>query len=225
MQKIYLKKKVDLNNQLKELQSISVDESINYKLEQNGMRAVGCVMIKGEFKDNESLRNFEDSIELDLFADFNKIVDKRDFQVKIDDFDYFINNGNLNISIQASVHGVKDDMDRVVEADDSEELLQENEIIDDVYDAVNEAETIMREIEVENKEVSAVNDELVSDLKNIENNENDDIGLYYFYVVKDTDTYEKIALSYNVDAEKLRTYNHDKDINKGSIVIVPYGLC
>ena len=44
MQKIYFKKMVDLNHQLHELISISVDESIRYKMETNGMRAVGSIM-------------------------------------------------------------------------------------------------------------------------------------------------------------------------------------
>ena len=50
MQKIYLKKLIDLNNELKELVSVSVDESINYKMEQLGMRAYGSIMINGEYK-------------------------------------------------------------------------------------------------------------------------------------------------------------------------------
>lgn len=50
MQKIYFKKLVDLNHQLKELVSISVDESISYKMENQGMRAVGSIMINGEYK-------------------------------------------------------------------------------------------------------------------------------------------------------------------------------
>ena len=51
MQKIYFKKLVDLNHQLKELVSISVDESINYKMESQGMRAVGSIMMNGDYKE------------------------------------------------------------------------------------------------------------------------------------------------------------------------------
>lgn len=53
MQKIYFKKLVDLNHQLKELVSISVDESINYKMESQGMRAVGSIMMNGDYKDEK----------------------------------------------------------------------------------------------------------------------------------------------------------------------------
>ncbi|WP_272482259.1 hypothetical protein [Thomasclavelia cocleata] len=37
MQKIYFEKWVDLNHQLKDLLSLSVDESINYKIESVGL--------------------------------------------------------------------------------------------------------------------------------------------------------------------------------------------
>ena len=44
MQKIYFEKWIDLNHQLNELLSLSVDESINYKIESVGVRAVGSLM-------------------------------------------------------------------------------------------------------------------------------------------------------------------------------------
>ena len=50
MQKIFFHKTVNLDNPLKELLSISVDESIQYKIEFNGMRAIGSIIIHGEYK-------------------------------------------------------------------------------------------------------------------------------------------------------------------------------
>ena len=38
MQKIFFEKWIDLDHQLKELVSLSVDESINYKIESVGVR-------------------------------------------------------------------------------------------------------------------------------------------------------------------------------------------
>ena len=40
MQRIYFEKWIDLNHELTELLSLSVDESINYKIESVGVRAV-----------------------------------------------------------------------------------------------------------------------------------------------------------------------------------------
>ena len=146
MQKIYFKKLVDLNHQLKELVSISVDESINYKMESQGMRAVGSIMMNGDYKDEKGKHSFHESIDLDIMALFEKITDKRDFHVKVEDFDYVINEGNLSLVIQACVYGVLDDEDRVIETsaprveetndeavvEEIESLLREEDVVEEV---------------------------------------------------------------------------------------------
>ena len=45
MQKIFYEKEIDLLHQLKELVSLTVDESIDYKIEDHGVRGVGSVAI------------------------------------------------------------------------------------------------------------------------------------------------------------------------------------
>ncbi len=209
MQKIHLKKLVDLNHDLKELQSISVDESIHYKLEQNGMRALGHILIKGDYRCEDEIKKFDDMIELDLFAHFDKIVDRREFVVKVDDFDYAILDGNLNMSIEASVHGVKDDYERVV----------------DTIDYASEVESLMRSKDETIMEEKMPDTILKPVDDKVEYDDNDsDIGAYYFYVIKEDDTYLSIAKHYNVNEDDLREYNHNKELEKGHIIIVPYGL-
>ena len=214
MQKIIFKKTIDLKHELKELKSISVDETINYKLERDGIRAIGSIIIKGNYKDDTQLIDFNDSIDLDIFADFNKIFDKRDFLVKVDDFDYYIIDGNLNMSIEASVNGVKDDNERIIETSDS--TLEEVEnLIEEIEDNVRNEALIQSEIE----EVSNSSENVEEVLEN-----DDDIGVYYFYIVKEGDSYSSISLAYNVNEERLKDYNHNKEMEKGQIIIIPYGL-
>ncbi|MFQ9073324.1 MAG: hypothetical protein ACLR43_11845 [Faecalibacillus faecis] len=51
--KIFYEKEIDLLHQLKELVSLTVDESIDYKIEDRGVRAVGSLAIKGEYISQE----------------------------------------------------------------------------------------------------------------------------------------------------------------------------
>lgn len=99
MQKICFKELVDLNHQLKGLVSISVDESINYKMEGQGMRAAGNIVMNGDYKDEKGKHSSHESIDLDTMALFEKITDKRDSHVKVEDFDYVVNEGNLSFVI------------------------------------------------------------------------------------------------------------------------------
>lgn len=240
MQKIYFKKTVDLNHRLKELVSISVDESINYKMESQGMRAIGSIMINGEYKDDSMKHSFRESIDLDILAQFEKITDKRDFHVKVEDFDYSINAGDLSLVIQACVYGVLDDEDRVIEASPVREETQED-VIDEIEGLLREEdvlETKTLQQESYQKTVPVVENPIADDVvhvtESIQNDQSskeviedidqddEDLGTYYLYIVQDGDSYESIAERYQVDEYKLKDYNHERSLTKGTIVIVPY---
>ncbi len=232
MQKIYFKKMVDLDHKLKELVSVSVDESINYKMETQGMRAVGCIMINGEFKDEEVKKEFHESIDLDILAQFDKIIDKRDFHIKVEDFDYSFIEGNLSLVIQTSVYGVKDDEDRVIETQERKDSSDE-EIVDEIENLLREEEELdvsfLEEPVVETQKIQDIietsqTDKVIVDKeeKEVSLEEDDDLGTYYLYIVQDGDSYQSIAARYQVDEYKLKDYNHERSLSKGAIVIVPY---
>ena len=54
---------------------------------------------------------------MDVLATFDKIVDQRDFNIKVEDFDYHIKDGNIQIKIEVGIHGVVDGEDRYVKDD------------------------------------------------------------------------------------------------------------
>ncbi len=236
MQKIYFKKLVDLNHQLKELVSISVDESISYKMENQGMRAVGSIMINGEYKDDQTKNSFHETIDLDILAQFEKITDKRDFHVKVEDFDYTLNDGNLTLVIQACIYGVQDDEDRVIEtsaipqvpiddediASEIEELLREEEVAVPVNEPIEEMPPIIEEPVI----LESPKPQEMTIKEKIENHDDEDddedLGTYYLYIVQDGDNYQSIAKHYQVDEYQLKAYNHDRPLTQGTIVIVPY---
>ena len=233
MQKIYFKKIVDLNHRLKELVSISVDESISYKMETQGMRAVGSIMINGEYKDDNTKQSFHETIDLDILAQFDKITDKRDFHVKVEDFDYTLNEGNMALVIQACVYGVLDDEDRVIETSQivSDEVQSDEDVALEIENLLREEDEIMmtppveepileldEEIVVPQKETK----EVITKSNNEDEEDDEDIGTYYLYVVSDGDSYQSIAARYQVDEYQLKEYNHDRPLSKGAIVIVPY---
>ena len=165
---------------------------------------------------------------MDIFALFEKITDKRDFHVKVEDFDYHLIDGNLSLIIQAFVYGVQDDEDRVIEA--TEKNLREE------TDAVEEIEKLLREEEKVTNETpvisEAVNSEKINQLSEpqtidtsfSDDHDDEDLGVYYFYVVQDGDSYETIAKRYQIDEYALKDYNHDRSLTTGTIVIVPYML-
>ena len=220
MQKIFYEKEIDLLHQLKELVSLTVDESIDYKIEDHGVRAVGSLAIKGEYISQEK-RHFLENVELDVYADDQKIIDRQDFHLKVEDFHYDIIDGNLKIKIEVGVYGVEEGENRYIQLDD---------------DPIDEIEKLSRDVETQtiNEQVVAEAPEEIHDVEKLQEkiyetkekeekvDDDEDLGVYYLYVVLPNDTYASIARQYQVDEKMIRDYNQDLNLDAGQILIIPY---
>ena len=220
MQKIFYEKEIDLLHQLKELVSLTVDESIDYKIENHGVRAVGSLAIKGEYISQEK-RHFLENVELDVYADDQKIIDRQDFHLKVEDFHYDIIDGNLKIKIEVGVYGVEEGENRYIQLDE---------------DPIDEIEKLSRDVETQtiNEQVVAEAPEEIQDVEKLQEkiyetkekeekvDDDEDIGVYYLYVVLPNDTYASIARQYQVDEKMIRDYNQDLNLDAGQILIIPY---
>lgn len=225
MQKIYLEKLIDLDHQMSELLSIAVDESLNYKIEENGMRAQGRIDINGEYLKTASKERFNEFLEVDILAPFEKISDQHDFNIKIEDFDYKIQSGNLLVTIEAIVYGVQTSEDRFYSDDElredkEEEVLNDEAIIEEIKEAISSPEpVVIKEVEPI-QEVKQERDPSLDDL--IEISDQSDLVPYYIYVATDQDDYDTISTRYHVPAAVIRDYNHDIPVSGGTLIIVPY---
>ena len=220
MQKIFYEKEIDLLHQLKELVSLTVDESIDYKIEDHGVRAVGSLAIKGEYISQEK-RHFLENVELDVYADDQKIIDRQDFHLKVEDFHYDIIDGNLKIKIEVGVYGVEEGENRYIQLDE---------------DPIDEIEKLSRDVETQtiNEQVVAEAPEEIQDVEKLQEkiyetkekeekvDDEEDLGVYYLYVVLPNDTYASIARQYQVDEKMIRDYNQDLNLDAGQILIIPY---
>lgn len=220
MQKIFYEKEIDLLHQLKELVSLTVDESIDYKIEDHGVRAVGSLAIKGEYISQEK-RHFLENVELDVYADDQKIIDRQDFHLKVEDFHYDIIDGNLKIKIEVGVYGVEEGENRYIQLDE---------------DPIDEIEKLSRDVETQtiNEQVVAEAPEEIQDVEKLQEkiyetkekeekvDDDEGLGVYYLYVVLPNDTYASIARQYQVDEKMIRDYNQDLNLDAGQILIIPY---
>lgn len=220
MQKIFYEKEIDLLHQLKELVSLTVYESIDYKIENHGVRAVGSLAIKGEYISQEK-RHFLENVELDVYADDQKIIDRQDFHLKVEDFHYDIIDGNLKIKIEVGVYGVEEGENRYIQLDE---------------DPIDEIEKLSRDVEIQtiNEQVVAEAPEEIQDVEKLQEkiyetkekeekvDDDEDLGVYYLYVVLPNDTYASIARQYQVDEKMIRDYNQDLNLDAGQILIIPY---
>ena len=181
---------------------------------------MGSLAIKGEYIRQEK-RHFLENVELDVYADDQKIIDHQDFHLKVEDFHYDIIDGNLKIKIEVGVYGVEEGENRYIQLDE---------------DPIDEIEKLSRDVETQtiNEQVVAEAPEEIQDVEKLQEkiyetkekeekvDDDEDLGVYYLYVVLPNDTYASIARQYQVDEKMIRDYNQDLNLDAGQILIIPY---
>lgn len=230
MQRLFFKKLIDLNHHLQELTAISVNENLAYLDDPEGKRAIGSLEISGEYLRLATKERFNDQIDIDVLAPFDRLEDNEEFYLAIQDYDYHIQNGNLEVEIQVLVHGVGEKKERHIEvvepSADEEEILQEIQNIVDTNQpelppeteesfSPSRAEEIL---ESEGETNIAVEEVDMEDLF-----DDDDLSYvtYPIYVVREDDTYASIAQKYGVDEQRLRDYNHDMVLSDHQLLSIP----
>lgn len=169
MEKIVFERLIDLNHTLKELISISVNDNLQYRDDLEGKRAVGNLEISGEYLKLASKERFNDEIEVDILAPFDRLEDGEKFYLEIQDFDYHIQNGNLNLEIQVIAHGVGEKKERHIIIDTPSE--DENELLKEIQEIVSKNQLIAS-MEKELETIADVREdeslEEVSELEDVE---------------------------------------------------------
>lgn len=221
MQKIYYEKLINLNHSLKDLVSLAVDDTINYKIENDGVRAIGNLFIKGRYNDQE---DFKEVIDLDVKATYENMIDQRDFAIKVDDFDYKIQDGNVLVNVVVAVHGVKEGEDKYIKDTSLQDAYYEIEALQRDIQEQQEETRVEEPVEVQEP---VLQEEVYPDHSKVETDDHDeedeeDVGTYYLYVVNSGDTYDSIASKYKVPVNVIKDYNDNEDLASGKVIIIPY---
>ncbi len=163
MQRLYFEKQIDLNHALQELISISVNENLNYEDDIEGRRAKGELEIVGEYLSEGQRERFTDAIEIDVLAPFNRLEEGEAFHLEIQDFDYHIQTGDLNLEIQVIAYGVGEKKERHILVDETfndeaalleeiQSLVSKQELVSNIEASLNAFDN-QQEIVTEPKEI------------------------------------------------------------------------
>ncbi len=190
------KKDIDFNNNIFEINSISLEHTLALK-EDNLVS--GEFIISGTYKMTEASLNvdsFEYKLPFDISIDKkyntnNVIVDINDFYYEV------INNEILSINIEVSLDNLEE-KEIVVLPEEKIEILDERE-----------------EADIENNQNI--------DTKNLFDSfdENERYSVYKVHVVTENDTIDSILQKYEINKEELEAYNDLNDLKIGDKLIVP----
>ena len=189
--KINFKKEIKFDTMIYEITEINID--IEYEI--NDYTIDGKYLINGYYKDSEiKIGNepFDFVIPFSIELDNNVLLET--VELKVNDFDYKINNNvlivNINNVINYDENNIEPESDDLFDLRD--DLEEDNIVIDD-----SEEEIINEPI----------------------NNE-DGYVKYYIHVVKENETIESIAAIYHTSSNNIINYNNEP-IKPGVKLIIP----
>ena len=244
MQKITYKETIILEEEIKDLIMINIDDKLNQCKESDCIKVFGEIKISGEANCLEGSKNFNHPLIVELLVSNDQLI-SNELVLSIDDFSYNIEKNKINIDLIMKVDGLKE-IEAYFPAQENNEVIQvENrneetnlETLESLKEAIdaetNEESIILENVETELKE-SFYND--IDDSK--ENDEQEIVESTSFYnrifkrktikkepsflyhVVKKESSYEEIAALYGVKEELLKLVNNYDELHKNKLILIP----
>ncbi|MBQ9730942.1 MAG: hypothetical protein IJV94_02290 [Bacilli bacterium] len=218
MQRIVLKKEIKTKYPIEGISLVNLEDEIDYKSSNDGMYATGVIKISGEYYKGVRNTRFVDEIDVDIFAPFDDLLSRSELRVSITDFDYKINEDIISFSVMVDIEGLKEVNKSFPSTDieeEKEEILEETEVVN-IDRAGNDNSDLVSEELVEEKVV--ISEDVQPKKKQIKEETK---VCWSFYVVMNNDTYESISSDLNIDINKLKKINKNKDLKDGMLIYLP----
>ena len=230
MQKINYQDTIVLNNPIKELLLINIDEQLNQIKEINNIKITGAINISGEVITDIGKENFMHGLDVDILLDKDQLIQEHVI-VNVDDFEYELSNNEIKINLIIKIDGLKElepyfpaqEDQGYFEIENSDPIFLEEvqDInINEIQENINiPLEIIPEVIEHQPPEQNIRSNSLLRQIfksKQLNTSTN-----YLFHVVKEKCTYKDIAEIYNCNEEVLKNLNNNQDIYIGKLIHIP----
>lgn len=241
MKKMKIEKQLIFADHVKRIVSLQVQENLTYRHEDDGVRAMGPLFIKGQYEGEDGVENFQETLEMDVLAPNDKLSGAK-FQLQVGDYQGIVHDDSIQVMITMDIQGLKEDQHNEskqpprsipIEEPVKERAIPEmrQEVIEQIkkteparpknFEVIHatpqieeEMEQISEEEPNEHRQVDDF-DELFSDTESTYTS-------YRIIVAKPNDTYAAIASRYDVDENALRATNKNKEILSKTLVILPF---
>lgn len=251
MQEITLTKIIEMEDKITDLLLITIDDNIDTINDKDGIRLEGKVNISGKLKTDKEEKDFFDYIDLDIFLDYEEIIDRNSINVKVEDFSYKIEENKLYVNVILNLEGLKE-IETTFLAKENNELVLEKEIeeeeevkgeqnldrekeafldeeVNNFSDEKDELEELNDlEMEIMNREEDELINEVVEQpekkslLKSVFSSKRiKEEVSWRLHCVKNETTYEEIASKYNININKLKSINNNEKLEAGKLIFLP----
>lgn len=244
MKKMKIEKQLIFADNVKKVATLQVHEGLTYKHDDEGIRAMGPLYIKGQYEGNEGIEEFQETLEMDILAPQEKL-NGENFYLEVADYQGIAVSEGIQICVTLNIHGIKDGsktmIDDTKQKDDVDEckqaslvtpiesiptplpkkvISQSNTTIEEKKNRVDSVERVSKEQDEQSEDVEVSTP--VDDFEDLFADAESTYTSYRIIVAKPNDSYEAISQRYEVDEIALRNTNKNKDVVAKTLVILPF---
>ena len=149
MENITIEKVINFDNNIDDIESIEVCKDVKYNVLDDNSHVEGFINVTGRVKTLLDSKDFNETINVDIFTPTNKEIDVNNFKINIVDYSYVVNHKNLSLYVILNIEGI-------IDVSKKEEEKVDNEVLE-----INKLNVIeeQRELKEENDEVQEVLEE------------------------------------------------------------------
>ena len=199
MKTMNIEKQLQMDREVSSIEKLTVSEGLQYKKEEDGIRAIGPLYLIGSYSDAEgSPVMIRELIDMDVFAPAEKLSEE-DFHIDIGE----VHAQPQGTQIDVVISGIKEEQEEEHAAMDMPQAQEE--------------EPEERALVQEDEEADVLSD-------TFEDLFEDDATPYTtcrLAVARAQDTYASIAARYHVDEAALRACNHERAFQEKTLVLLP----
>ena len=203
MKTMNIEKQLQMDREVSSIEKLSVSEGLQYKKEEDGIRAIGPLYLIGSYSDAEgSPVMISELIDMDVFAPAEKLSEE-EFHIDIGEVQAQPQGTQIDVVIELQISGIKEEQEEGHAAMDMPQAQEE--------------EPEERALVQEDEEADVLSD-------TFEDLFEDDATPYTtcrLAVARAQDTYASIAARYHVDEAALRACNHERALQEKTLVLLP----
>ena len=192
METITIEKVIKFDNTIDSIDTVQVNNELRYELLDDDTHVKGTINLSGSVNTILGQKDFYEDVDVDIYAPFEKIIDRDKFKMVVKDYSFMINQQNLIVYLVI-------DMDGIVSAEDNKTLTQSENTLEDITDIQTDPEEvkISGEIIEDINKLNEINDNTLYNIREDERDNNCHIS------IKENDNKEIIDNNWATDLFKL----------------------
>ena len=179
MRLIILEKTIDVKDSIDDLNTVNLEENIEYIQNSDGVNIKGYIDIEGEYLHGSQLKYFNDNLNIDLLAPYEELSDKDNILLKIKDFDYINGINKIIFTFKLNIEGWKEVSKTFLSTDVSQENEKETIIIEsnekpEVISKIKELLEKCKELDIKEECIASYLEKGVQEVENLINDESEE---------------------------------------------------